>query len=92
VGKERGEEETNYGIYANAVLKDGKLLFWWTGDKCKSVEDFYKDFLYSGLKMMEEIKNFEYELKAKQVDSFEDGKEFYKQFPLHEEYKGEKPY
>lgn len=86
------KEEMNFGIYANAVLKDGKLLFWWTGDKCKSVEDFYKDFLYSGLKMMEEIKNFEYELKVKQVDSFEDGKEFYKQFPLHEEYKGAKPY
>lgn len=91
MGEER-EEEMNDGIYANAVLKDGKLLFWWTGNKCREVYDFYKDFMCSGLKMMEEIKNFEYELKVKRVDSFEDGKEFYKHFPLHEEYKGQKPY
>lgn len=47
----------NDGIYANAVLKDGKLLFWWTGNKRREVYDFCKDFMYSGLKMMEEIKN-----------------------------------
>lgn len=82
----------NNKIYANAVLKDGKLLFWWTGDKCKGVEDFYKDFMYSGLKITEELKSFAYQLRVKQVKSVQDGKEFYKQFPLHDEYKGEKPY
>ena len=85
-------EIMNQKIYANAVLKDGKLLFWWTGDECKSVYDFYKDFMCSGLKMMEEIENFDYELRVKQVRSFEEGKEFYKQFSVHEEFKGEKPY
>lgn len=90
MGEEREEEMRK--LYANAVLKDGKLLFWWTGDKCKCIEDFYKDFMYSGLKMIEEIKNFDYELRVKRVDSFDDAKDFYKEYPLHEEYEGEKPY
>lgn len=79
-------------IWANAVLKDGKLLFWWTGSKCHDIYDFNKDFYYSGLNMMEEIKNFHYDLKTKKVESFEKDKEFYKQFELHENYKGRKPY
>ena len=79
-------------IYANAVLKDGKLMFWWTGSECKMVEDFYKDFMYSGLKMLEEIKNFDYELKTQKVESFEKDKEFYRQFELHKDFKGNKPY
>ena len=28
-------DELRSEIWANAVLKDGKLIFWWTGDKCK---------------------------------------------------------
>lgn len=79
-------------IYANAVLKDGKLIFWWTGDKCKDVYDFYKDFMYAGLNMLDEIKNHNYELKTQEVESFENDKEFYRLFELHEGFKGRKPY
>ena len=31
-------------VYANALLSDGKILFWYTGDECKEWSDFYKDF------------------------------------------------
>lgn len=79
-------------IYANAVLKNGKLIFWWTGDKCKDIYDFNKDFYYSGLNMMEEIKNHKYEIKSKKIDSFEQDREFYSNFELCEGYKGQKPY
>ncbi len=82
----------NKEIYANAVLKNEKLIFWWTGDKCNDVYDFYKDFYYSGLNMMDELKNYKYELKSEQINSFDDDKNFYKQFELVEGYKGRKPY
>lgn len=36
-------------VWANALLSDGKILFWWTGDECRSIYDFYKDFYYAGL-------------------------------------------
>lgn len=79
-------------IYANAVLKNGKLIFWWTGCKCKDIYDFNKDFYYSGMNMMKEIKNHKYEIKSERIDNFEQGREFYSQFELCEEYKGQKPY
>lgn len=78
-------------IWANAVLKDGKLMFWWTGNKCEDVYDFYKDFMYSGLKMMDEIATGKYALEQGMVSSVNDTS-FYKQFELHEDFKGIKPY
>lgn len=83
------EERT---IWANAVLKDGKLMFWWTGDECRMVEDFYKDFYYSGLKMSEELATGKYTLEKQIVDSFDADVDFYKRFELHEDFKGRKPY
>lgn len=81
----------NRKIWANAVLKEGKLMFWWTGDKCKDVYDFYKDFMYSGLKMMDEIATVKYTLEQDIVSSVNDTN-FYEQFELHENFKGRKPY
>lgn len=81
----------NRKIWANAVLKDGKLMFWWTGDKCKDVYDFYKDFMYSGLKMMDEIATGKYTLEQGMVSSINDTS-FYEQFELHEDFNGSKPY
>ena len=40
-------------VYANALLSDGKILFWYTGNECKDWHDFYKDFYYAGLNMTE---------------------------------------
>lgn len=78
-------------IWANAILKDRKLMFWWTGDKCKDVYDFYKDFMYSGLKMMDEIATGKYALEQGIVSGVNDTS-FYEQFELHEDFKGRKPY
>ncbi len=82
----------NKEIYANAVLKNGKLIFWWTGDKCNDVYDFYKDFYYLGLNMIDELKTYKYELKSEKINNFDDDKNFYKQFELCDGYKGKKPY
>lgn len=82
----------NKEIYANAVLKNGKLIFWWTGDKCNDVYDFYKDFYYLGLNMIDELKTYKYKLKSEKINNFDDDKNFYKQFELCDGYKGKKPY
>lgn len=83
----------NKEIYANAVLKNGKLIFWWTGDKCNDVYDFYKDFYYLGLNIIDELKTYKYELKSEKINNFDDDdKNFYKQFELCDGYKGKKPY
>ena len=90
-------------IYANAVLKRGKIMFWYTGDKCEKVEDFYKDFMYAGLHMVKELQTGEYELVTEKVgisdeygaipkDVNKKAGEFYKQYELHENYKGSMPY
>lgn len=78
-------------IWANAVLKDGKLMFWWTGDECHYIEDFNKDFYYSGLRMPDELASGKYELRKQIVKDFDDTS-FYEQFELHENFKGRKPY
>lgn len=30
-------------IWANALLSDGRILFWYTGDRCDSANDFYNE-------------------------------------------------
>ena len=89
-------------VYANALLKDNKIMFWWTGNKCRSEYDFYKDFYCSGLKMDDELATEKYKLISKKVaetdrngfGDIEDKKaeEWYKQFEIHEDSKGRKPY
>ena len=78
-------------MWANAVLKDGKLMFWRTGNEKYEVWDFSKDFLYSGMDMGKEIASCKYELIKQIVSSFEDTS-FYEQFELHEGFKGRSPY
>ena len=79
--------------FANAVLKDGKIIFWWSGEECISVEDFYKDFYFAGLNMTEELKNGKYSLvKAPIEEVGRDDVEFYRKYELHEDYKGANPH
>lgn len=78
-------------IWANAVLKDGKLLFWRTGREMKEIWDFNKDFLYSGLHMTQEINSGRYTLEKQIVSGFDDDR-FYRKFELHEDFNGQKPY
>lgn len=81
-------------IYANALLKDGKIMSWWSGSKCEREEDFYKDFYYSGLKMKEELDSGRYSLVSKEISAIgsKDEEEFYRQFEIHEQSKGARPY
>lgn len=80
--------------YANALLKDGKIMFWWSGDECKSEYDFYKDFYYAGLNMTEDLNTGKYKLITQKIPSIgsDEEKEFYKQFEIHEQSKGARPY
>ena len=79
--------------FANAVLKDGKIMFWWSGDECYSIYDFYKDFYYAGLNMTEELKTGKYSLVKTPIDEIgRDDVEFYRKYELHEDYKGANPH
>lgn len=92
-----------YNLYANALLSDGKILFWWTGrDKCKSVYDFYKDFYYADIDVEEYEKEHNLSLVYKEFEVYTDNDnekifnidsvEFYRQYELSPDFKGEKPY
>lgn len=51
-------------IYANALLSDGKLLFWYTGrNKCDKYS-FCKDFYYSGINGNEYFKSHKMECSS----------------------------
>lgn len=90
-------------IYANALLSDGKILFWYTGDKC-SEDSFYKDFYYSGINELEYRKNHKLECKSIGfIDETENNdynflcfevlaREFYKQWEISSDSKGRSPY
>lgn len=91
-------------VYANALLSDGKILFWYTGNECKDWHDFYKDFYYAGINSTEYERTHELKLvKMGFIDPTEDwdynhlifdsfSKEFYKQYPISKDSKGSKPY
>lgn len=91
-------------VYANALLSDGKILFWYTGNKCEAWYDFYKDFYYAGIDGVEYEKSHNLELvKMGFIDPTEDwdfndlifnvfAKEFYRQYQISEDSRGAKPY
>lgn len=85
--------------FTNALLKDGKIMFWWTGkSRCTMPEDFYKDFYYAGMNMVSELQTGRYELVTGEIEYLNNeewvkaSQQFYKQFALHEDFKGAKPY
>lgn len=89
-------------VWANALLSDGKILFWYTGDECKSVYDFYKDFYYARIKMTEYEKTHNLQLVKKmfiQRDESDNraifetyAPDFYRQYKISPDSKGAKPY
>ena len=89
-------------VWANVLLSDGKILFWWTGSECLSIYDFCKDFYYSGMNMTDYEKSHNLELQKKQfrcVTSDENRRifkelapEFYRQFEISPDSKGPRPY
>lgn len=97
------KKEPGKTIYANALLSDGKLLFWYTGEKC-SEESFYKDFYYSGINQAEYFNNHKMTMQNIAFEISEDDTElnnfvfehlapmFYSRFEMHEDSKGKNPY
>ncbi len=65
--KRKWIREKKQQIYANAVLKDGKLIFYKTGKKCTELYDFFYDFWHMGLNFVVEEKTGKYELVKKQI-------------------------
>lgn len=78
-------------IWANVVLKDGKLLFWRTGNEKYSICDFSKDFYTCHMRMIEEIASGRYVFRKQVANGFDDDS-FYRKFELHEDFKGRRPY
>lgn len=91
-------------VYANALLSDGAILFWYTGDECNGVDDFYKDFYYAGISQLKYQKSHDLRLaKMGFIDPTEDedynklcfnvlAKDFYRQFPISRDSRGERAY
>lgn len=91
-------------IYANAVLSDGEILFWWIGNECHDIREFYKDFYRNGINYSEYEKTHALKLvKMGFIDPTEDwdynnfifkrlSREFFKQWGISKDSKGDKPY
>lgn len=77
-------------IWANAVLKDGKLMFWWTDSKRKKMWDFYKDSPHGYLRMKRALQTGRYKLINRKVDKMEDAQKFYSQYELYSPYENSK--
>ena len=92
----------NKKVWANALLSDGKILFWYTGDECKDPYDFYKDFYYSHINMTEYGQLHKLELVKKMFIEESDNdnhlifnvlaRDFYKKYKISPDSKGAKPY
>lgn len=90
-------------VWANALLSDGEILFWHTGRERIDFFDFNKDFYYAGIGV-EYAAAHKLELVKKKFEVDEDdicannrvfevdARDFYRQFRISPDCKGEKPY
>lgn len=89
-------------VWANALLSDGKILFWYTGSECEEIYDFYKDFYYAKIDYAKYEKSHKLELAKKKFHQNNESdndlifnflaKEFYRQYEISPDSKGRKPY
>ena len=91
-------------IWANALLSNGEILFWYTGSECTEWYDFYKDFYYADIDAIEYEKTHDLQIaKIGFVDCTDDkdynelifetlAENFYRQFPISTDSRGSKPY
>jgi hypothetical protein len=89
-------------IYANVLLSDGKILFWYIGDECKNPTEFYKDFYYANINMAEYEKYHKLEIKKMgfTIYDMDDNnfvfnvlaKLYFQRFEISADSKGRKPY
>ena len=90
-------------VWANALLSDGEIMFWHTGRERIDFFDFNKDFYYAGIGV-EYAAAHKLELVKKKFEVDEDdiyannrvfevdARNFYRQFRISPDSKGEKPY
>lgn len=90
-------------IYANVLLSDGKILFWYTGDRCDE-NSFYKDFYYSRINELEYKKKHKVECKSigfvfdEEDNEYNNfcfdvlARDFYKLFEISPDSKGSNPH
>lgn len=89
-------------VWANALLSDGEILFWYAGDECKEPHEFYKDFSYSHIDMLEYEKTHKLEIAQMRFTEENDDDNsyifntlapgFYRNFKVSPDSKGQKPY
>lgn len=91
-------------VWANALLSDNKILFWYIGNECKSKLDFYKDFYYAGIQYSEYEKEHKLKLVKKEF-TYKNGDsqknnyifdvlapDYFKNFEISPDNKGQPPY
>lgn len=101
-GNVDAEVKGKKNIWANALLSDGNLLFYYVGDCDCSVYSFYKDFYYAGIDMVRYSKEHKLEVAKMQFTIFDEkynnyvfdvlATDFFKLFPISPDSKGSKPY
>ena len=89
-------------IWANALLSDGKILFYYIGDCQCGVDSFYKDFYYAEIDMRKYKKEHKLEVVSMQFTIYDEkynnfvfdvlATDFFKLFPISPDSKGSKPY
>lgn len=99
-----GFESNEYkSVWANALLSDGKILFWYIGSECGSKLDFYKDFYYAGITydnyvITHQLKLVKKEFKYKVGEQDSNyifnvlAPEYFKNFEISPDSKGQPPY
>lgn len=81
-------------IWANALLKDGKIMFWWTGNKrLYRFGHFSKSFYYTGISLRDEIMNSTYTVESAMMDGrgqdgYKEAIEWYRRYEISPDSKG----
>ena len=85
-------------VYANVLLKDGKIFFWKTGFRqCRRMSDFSKSFYFTGMKMTEEKQTGKFTVESRKMtrkghDGYLQAKDWYKKWEIHPDSRGNPPY
>lgn len=89
-------------IYANVLLSDDEILFYWVGQSRCTVDDFYKDFMYSGINKSEyekthklKVETMAFEFENERLNNYcfsEIARSFFKFWDISPDSKGEPAY
>lgn len=94
-------KKKRYKIYANALLSDNKILFWYTGHCQLDEHSWYKDFYYAGINQIEYFTEHTMTCVSTEFEATEETNNYifehkapvwYSQWEISEDSKGEPPY